>query len=31
MPLQLLANVYRQVGQTKLADAALAQAAALPP
>ncbi len=31
MPLQVLANVYRQVGQTKLADAALAQAGALRP
>jgi O-antigen ligase len=31
LPLQMLANVYRQVGQTKLADAALAQAAVLRP
>lgn len=31
MPLQLLAGVYRQVGQTKLADDVLAQAAALGP
>jgi Flp pilus assembly protein TadD len=30
-PLQVLANVYRQVGQIKLADATLAQAAALRP
>ncbi|NMM23536.1 MAG: hypothetical protein HHJ11_08555 [Phycicoccus sp.] len=31
MPLQVLADVYRQVGQTTLADAALAQASALEP
>ena len=31
MPLQVLADVYRQVGQTKLADDVLAQAAALGP
>jgi len=31
LPLQVLANVYRQVGQTKLADATLVQAGALEP